>query len=165
VVAELLTTEALRAPIGATVRIVDWGGPGELAGRLARIEPSAFTKVSALGVEEQRVNALVQITSPRAQWQLLGDGFRVGVRIVTLQHSEALTVPVSAVFPLTDGDAPGAMAAFVLREGRARRVPVTLGGRNGQVAWVQEGLAPGDEVIVYPPASLKDGERVRARAH
>jgi len=166
VVAELLTTDALQAQPGAEVRIEQWGGPGTLAGRVRTVEPAAFTKVSALGVEEQRVNVLIDLTSPPAQWQALGDGFRVGVRIVTRRVEDALRVPVSAVFPLPPGPdgARAGHAVFVVEGGRARQVAVTVGGRNGSHALLQDGLAAGATVIVYPPPAVADGARVRARA-
>ncbi len=160
IVAELLTTDALQAQPGALVRIERWGGRGTLEGRVRRVEPSGFTKVSALGVEEQRVNVLIDITSPAPLWQALGDGYRVGVRIVTLAQPSALLVPVSAVFPRADGG----MAVFVADHGRARLTPVEIGGRNGSEAWVRSGVAAGTEVIVYPPAALRDGARVSPRS-
>jgi HlyD family secretion protein len=165
VVAELLTTDALQAKPGTRVLFERWGGERLLEGRVRMVEPSAFTKVSALGVEEQRVKVLIDITSPPAQWSALGDGFRVGVRIVTSAVDAAVKVPVSAVFPIpqADGDAPGGMAAFVVDAGRARRVTVQVGARNASDAWVQHGLAPGDTVIVYPPPGVKDGARVKPR--
>ena len=159
IVAELLTTDALRALPGALVRIERWGGPDALEGRVRLVEPAAFTKVSALGVEEQRVNVLIEIRSPAASWQALGDGFRVGVQIVTQAQASVLRVPVSAVFPHADGG----MAVFVLEDGRARLTPVELGGRNGSQAWVRSGIAEGAEVVVYPAAALRDGARARAR--
>ena len=160
IVAELLTTDALQTRPGALVRIERWGGSGNLEGRVSRIEPSAFTKVSALGVEEQRVNVLIDITSAPERWKALGDGYRVGVRIVTVAQPSALRVPVSAVFPRSEGG----MAVFVADGGRARLVPVELGGRNGSEAWIRSGLAAGAEVIVYPPSALRDGERIGARS-
>lgn len=160
VLAELLTPDALALPPAAPVAIARWGGPGELQGRVRRIEPAAFTKVSALGVEEQRVNVLIDITSPAAQWAALGDGYRVGVRILTRQQDGALLVPVSAVFPARDG---AGSAVFVIDGGRARLRAVTLAGRNGAQAWVGAGLKAGETVIVYPPAEVADGVRVKAR--
>jgi HlyD family secretion protein len=166
VVAEVLTTEALRTRPGDPVQIGRWGGPGVLDGRVRLVEPAAFTKVSALGVEEQRVRVLIDLTSPPERWRALGDGFRVGLRIVVQSEDDALRVPVSAVFPL-----PGAadqvdsakMAAFVVDAGRARQVEVEVGGRDGRHAWVRRGLQPGDTVIVYPPPNVRDGVRVRPR--
>lgn len=169
VVAELLTTDALRTTPGSRVRIERWGGTGVLEGRVRLVEPAAFTKISALGVEEQRVEVLIDITSPAEQWKALGDGYRVAVRVVTLEKDRVLRVPVSAVFPLpegsgTNGDrqSPG-MAVFAVENGRARLVPVKVGARNGVDAWIESGLAPGATVIVYPPAAVKDGGRVRSR--
>jgi HlyD family secretion protein len=175
VVTELLTTDAPAAKTGSRVMIERWGGPATLEGRVRSVEPAAFTKVSALGVEEQRVRVLIDITSPQAEWQALGDGYRVSVRIVTLSEPKAVQVPVSAVFPLpsvagTDaGDSNGGpasatrFAAFVADDGHARQVPVLLGARNGSAAWIRGGLKPGQQVLVYPPATVRDGVKVKAR--
>ncbi|MCU7372478.1 HlyD family efflux transporter periplasmic adaptor subunit [Paucibacter sp. O1-1] len=165
IVAELLTTDALAARPGSLVRIEHWGGSGQLLGHVRRVEPSAFTKVSALGVEEQRVRVLISIDSPREQWQALGDGFRVGVRIVTLAQDEALQVPVSAVFPLPakDDRAAPAYAVFVADGARARLAPVELAARNGSSAWLRAGVSAGSRVIVYPGAAVADGARIRER--
>jgi len=187
IVAELLTTDALAARPGSRVRIERWGGPSVLEGRVRAVEPAAFTKVSALGVEEQRVRVLIDLTSPREQWAALGDAFRVGVRIVTLEQPQAVQVPVSAVFPMPAGavaagaasaptpaptPAPSASstpsaseghAVFLVQGGRARLHAVQLAARNGGTAWVRSGLEPGQQVIVYPPAAVRDGVRVSAR--
>ena len=165
VVAELLTGDALQAAPGSRVLIERWGGAGVLHGRVRRVEPAAFTKVSALGVEEQRVKVLIDITSPAEQWQALGDGFRVGVRIVTTTVDNAVKVPVSAVFPLPrrEGEAAGGMAVFVVDGGRVHAAPVQVGARNGAEAWVQKGLSAGATVVVYPPSAVKDGVRVKVR--
>lgn len=163
VVAELLTPDALRANPGTRVVIERWGGPQSLEGRVRRVEPAAYTKVSALGIEEQRVEVLVEILSPRETWAALGDGYRVGVRIVTTQVDAALRVPAGAVFPLAAPDGDREHAVFAVRDGRAALVPVRVGGRNGNEAWVTDGLAAGDVVIVYPSAAVRDGVRVRAR--
>jgi HlyD family secretion protein len=165
VVAELLTADALQAKPGSRVLIERWGGDEVLQGRVRRVEPAAFTKVSALGVEEQRVKVLIDIDSAPEQWRALGDGFRVGVRIVTMAVDNALKVPVSAVFPVPDRESgmQGGMAVFTVEHDRARITPVQVGARNGAHAWVQHGLTPGGTVIVYPPSSVKDGVRVKAR--
>jgi HlyD family secretion protein len=160
IVAELLTTDALRARLGSAVRIERWGGDGTLEGRVRLVEPEAFTKVSALGVEEQRVRVLIDLSSPPDQWKALGDGYRVSVRIVAQAQDQALMVPVSAVFPRAQ---EVGMAVFVLDHGRARLVPVELAGRNGSDAWVRRGLDAGTAVIVYPPPGVHDGTRVRER--
>ena len=165
IVAELLTTDALAARPGSPVRIERWGGPQPLRGRVRRVEPAAFTKISALGVEEQRVNVLIDIVSPQAEWAALGDGYRVSVRIITRSEESALRVPVSAVFPLAGPDreaAPGS-AVFVVEQGRARLRPVIVGARNSSDAWIQKGLEAGASVIVYPPAAVADGARVAVR--
>ncbi|MBK7457517.1 MAG: HlyD family efflux transporter periplasmic adaptor subunit [Betaproteobacteria bacterium] len=165
IVAELLTTDALLAVPGSAVRIERWGGPDVLQGRVRLVEPAAFTKISALGVEEQRVNVLIDLTSPAAAWAALGDGYRVGVRIVTRSEASVLRVPVSAVFPLpADGGGATGPAVFVLDGGRARLQPVQLGARNGSEAWIQHGLTPGAKVLIYPPAAVQDGAKVRVRS-
>ena len=174
VVAELLTSDALQARPGSRVLIERWGGPA-LEGRVRLVEPAGYTKVSALGVEEQRVEVLIDIEGDAEghveQRHSLGDGYRVGVRIVTLTVDDALRVPVGAVFPLPgngrdDGegdDRAGGMAVFTLREGRARLAPVQVAARNGSYAWIRAGLAAGAAVIVYPPPAVADGVRVKVR--
>lgn len=160
IVAELLTTDALRTTPGSRVRIERWGGAGVLDGRVRRVEPAAFTKVSALGVEEQRVNVLIELTSAHERWKSLGDGYRVSVRVITLSQPKVLRVPVSALFPRPEGD----QAVFALDGSRARLVPVEIAARNGTEAWVTNGLVEGATVIVYPPSAVSDGARVKTRA-
>lgn len=169
VVAELLTADALQARAGSAVRIERWGGPIVLDGRVRRVEPAAFTKVSALGVEEQRVNVVIDITSPRDHWAALGDGYRVGVRVVTRSEPKVLKVPVGAVFPLP---APAQGHGVFVVDGRhARLQAVQLKARNGAEAWLADapatgpGQAPaeGTRVIVYPSAGVQDGVAVRVR--
>lgn len=169
VMAELLTADAIQAKPGSPVRIDRWGG-APLAGRVRRVEPAAFTKISALGVEEQRVRVLIDIldaqgAAPAPGTAGLGVGYRVNVRILTSRQEQVRKVPVSAVFPLPGraGSDPGAMGVYLVDGGRARLAQVKLGGRNDSEAWVLEGLAPGQRVIVYPPAEIRDGERVRVR--
>jgi HlyD family secretion protein len=163
IVAELLTTDALQAKPGTPVRIERWGGTGVLAGQVRRVEPAAFTKISALGVEEQRVNVIIDITSPHEQWQALGDGFRVSVRLITMAEENVLRVPVSAVFPLMGSAKPERYAAFIVREGRANLMPIEVHARNGELAWIRAGITAGEQVIIYPSAAVKDGARVVAR--
>jgi HlyD family secretion protein len=156
----LRPTEALQTLPGRRVIVERLGGPAPLEGRVRLVEPAAFTKVSALGVEEQRVKVVIDITTPADRWQALGDGYRVAVRIVTLAQDNVTKVPVSAVFPRADAKG---MAVYALESGRARLVPVELGARNGSDAWVRQGLQAGASVIVYPPATVRDGQRVRQR--
>ncbi|MDZ5460647.1 efflux RND transporter periplasmic adaptor subunit, partial [Azohydromonas lata] len=160
VVAELLTTDALQAAPGSRVLLERWGGPGVLQGRVRLVEPAAFTKVSALGVEEQRVRVLMDIESDPAAWRALGDGYRVGVRIVTQSVASALQVPVGAVFPVED---EGVMAVYRVDGGRARLQPVDVAARNGSRAWIRSGLQPGQDVVLYPAAAVRDGVRVQRR--
>lgn len=162
VVAELLTTEALKLHAGDPVRIERWGGDVALQGRVRMVEPAGFTKVSALGVEEQRVNVLIDITSSPELWRSLGDSFRVGVRITVLAVEKAVQVPLAALFPLP-GEEGGGMAVFVVDGSRARLQAVEVAARNASHAWVKSGVAPGAQVIVYPPAATSDGARVRVR--
>ncbi|WP_397534876.1 efflux RND transporter periplasmic adaptor subunit [Roseateles sp.] len=162
VVAELLSSDALQLKAGQAVRIERWGGPGTLAGQVSRVEPGAFTKVSALGVEEQRVRVQIALTSPLAQRQGLGDGYRVAVKVMTRRQEGVLLVPVSAVFPLP-GAEPGRHAVFKIDGGCARLSEVQLEARNSQVAWIAKGLDTGTTVVVYPPQGLTDGARVKAR--
>lgn len=165
VVAELLTADALQAVPGSKVLIERWGGP-PLDGRVRRIEPAAFTKVSALGVEEQRVRVWIEITSPPERWRSLGDAFRVTVRIITLARDGVLKVPAAAVFPLPQADATGAarFGAFALHGGRARLRQLELGARNDSEAMLVRGLEAGTRVIVYPSAEVSDGARVTVRS-
>jgi HlyD family secretion protein len=158
VVSELLTTDAVQAQPGRRVVIERWGGP-PVEGQVRRVEPAAFTKVSALGIEEQRVNVIIDITAPPQTWRTMGDGFRVSVRIVTASVEQALLVPVGALFPHGQG-----MAVYTLDAKRARLQPVDVAARNGSEAWVRTRLAPGEAVVVYPPAALADGRKVRVRS-
>lgn len=165
IVVELLTSDAAAIAAGSPVRIERWGGASALSGRVRRVDPAAFTKVSALGVEEQRVNAWIDLVAEAEQTlTALGDGWRVVVNIVTRQEREVLRVPVSAVFPLPDAATATAqgtpMGVFVVDGGRARQQRVLVGGRNAKWAWIVSGLAPAAQVIVYPPAAIRDGVRV-----
>lgn len=158
VVAELLTTDAVQAQPGRRAVIERWGGP-PVQGRVRRVEPAAFTKVSALGIEEQRVKVLIDLESPPAGWQVVGDGFRVTVRIITQSVDQAVLAPVGALFPFADGG----MAVYRIDGKRARLQPVEVAGRNGSDAWIQSGLQPGQSVVVYPPPTVNEGRRVQVR--
>ncbi len=159
VVVDLLTEDAAQVQPGTPATLAHWGGPQLLQARVRLVEPAAYTKVSALGVEEQRVNVVLDILSPREQWSALGDGYKADVRIVVQTEKDALKVPVSALFP------SGARAAlYAVDGGRARLHEVEVLARNGSEAWVKSELAPGTPVILFPPSSLGDGQRVQALA-
>lgn len=158
VAVDILTEDAAQIKPGTAAQLSNWGGPEVLLGQVRLIEPAAFTKVSALGVEEQRVNAIIDITSPPEKLQALGDGFKVDVRVLVQVVDNAVKVPVSALFPV--GSRSG---LFVLDGGRARLREVEVAARNGVDAWVRTGLNPGTQVIVYPDSKLKDGDAVKAR--
>jgi len=158
VIAELLTTDAVQAQPGRRAVIERWGGP-VVEGRVRLVEPAAFTKVSALGIEEQRVKVVVDVASPPPSWQAMGDGYRVTLRVITQAVEQAVMVPVGALFPIGEGGT----GVYRLQDGKAKLQPVELGGRNGSEAWVRSGLKAGDTVIVYPPPAVSDGKRVEAR--
>jgi HlyD family secretion protein len=158
VVADLLTTDAVLAQPGRRAVIERWGGP-PVPGVVRRVEPGAFTKVSALGIEEQRVKVLVDLENPPPAWQVMGDGYRVTLRVITQSVDQAVLVPVGALFPVGDGG----LAVYRLDAGRARVQVVDVGGRNGSEAWIRSGLQPGQQVIVYPPPTVEDGKRVQVR--
>ncbi len=155
VVIDVLSTERARIAIGARVDI-DAGAGQRFQGRVRRVEPSAFTKVSALGVEEQRINVIVDIVSPPQQWRELGDQFRIDARIVVFERADAVIVPVGAL--LRDGDQ---WAVFVAADGRAQKRRVKLGGRTASDAFIEEGLARTEHVVVYPSDSVAEGKRLK----
>jgi HlyD family secretion protein len=158
VVADLLSTDAVRVSAGAPVLIEQWGGDHELRGRVRRVEPAGFMKVSALGVEEQRVNVIVDFEDPERAGRELGDAYRVEVRIVTWEEEDVLKVPVSSLFRRGDE-----WAVFVMDASRAALRTVKLGRRNGTEAQVLDGVAEGETVVVHPPDTLADGVRLTER--
>ena len=156
VVADFLSTDAVRMRPGMRALIERWGGEQALEATVRRIEPAGFMKVSALGVEEQRVWVIADINAPRSEWQALGDGYRVEMRVVLWQGDDVLQVPTSALFRGSDGG----WAVFSDRDGVAHTTPIEVGHRNGQAAEVVSGLAADDRVIVHPPDSVEDGTRI-----
>jgi HlyD family secretion protein len=156
IVSDLLSTDAVRVSPGDPVIIDRWGGEGTLDGRVQRVEPSGFMKISALGVEEQRVNVVVDFVTTRDRRASLGDGYRVEVRIVVWEKADALTVPTSSLFRVGED-----WAVFVIEGDVVRRRIVKIGERNEQSAEVIEGLGAGDRVVAYPGESLTDGAKVR----
>ncbi|MBK6868544.1 MAG: HlyD family efflux transporter periplasmic adaptor subunit [Burkholderiales bacterium] len=154
--AEVLSTDAVRLSPGMPARVLRWGGEGVLAARIARVEPGGYTKVSALGVEEQRTRVILDFTTPREQWSALGDAYRVEVEFIVQQASDVLQVPGSALFRAGDG-----WAVYRLEGGKARRTPVQIGLRSATAAQVLEGLEAGQTVIVQPDDRIVDGTRIQ----
>ena len=158
IVADLLSSEAVRVRPGQAVRIEQWGGDTALPGRVRLIEPSGFTKISALGVEEQRVNVIVDFDDPPDRRPPLGDGYRVEVRIIVSSRENVLKVPTSSLFR-HESD----WAVYVVENDRAVRRLVQVGERNGLEAEITGGLAGGERIIVYPSDAVEDGVRVTPR--
>ena len=153
---EVLSRDAVRILPGGRVLFERWGGAEILEGVVRIVEPTGFTKISALGVEEQRVLVIADLASPPEAWQRLGDGYRVEARFVVWEREDALTVPASALFRRDDG-----WAVFVVEHGRARFRAVRLGQGSGLFSEVLDGLSRGEEVIVHPDDSVDAGVRVR----
>lgn len=156
---DVLSSDAVRLRPGMQVELVRWGETAPLQGRVRRIEPAGFTKVSALGVEEQRVWVIVDITSPHAQWQHLGEAYRVNARFILRATSDTLRIPASAVFFHDD-----TAAVFRIEQGKARRTPVVVGLQGEGWAGIRQGLDASDVVIVHPDRALDEGDRVRTRS-
>jgi HlyD family secretion protein len=158
IVADLLSTDAVRVRPGSRAIIEQWGGDKPLDAKVRRVDPAGFTKISALGVEEQRVNVVLDFVDPVAAWAALGDAFRVEVRVVTWEAKDVLKVPTAALF--RQGDA---WAVYLVDQGRARRTLIMLGHQTGQEAEVVSGLTEGARVILHPGDTLADGARVKER--
>ncbi len=154
-VIDVLSSEVPLIPIGAPVRLSLGSGTPAAAGWVARIEPVAFTKVSALGIEEQRVNVIVDF-EPAGQ-QNLGDGFRADARITVSAEDGALIAPSAALVR----DGASGWRVFVVENGRARARPVTVRARHADAAWIEQGLQAGDQVLLYPGSTVTDGRPVR----
>lgn len=158
VVVDVLTRDAVAISSNAWVLIERWGGEAALEGHVERVEPSAFSTTSALGVEEQRVNVRIEIDSPHEQWTSLGDGYRVEARIMVEEIRDTLILPATAAFRRGD-----AWAAFKVEDGRARLVPLEIGARSGIEVEVRAGLAEGDVVILHPSDRVANGVSVEPR--
>lgn len=158
ILVELLSTDAVKVSPGDAVIIDKWGGDETLAGVVERVEPFAFTKVSALGVEEQRVNTIIKLSDLRIDIEKLGHGFRVEARIVVWSDDDALTAPASALFRNESG-----WAVYKAVNGRARLTTVDIGRNNGIEAEIKGGLAEGDLVAVFPSGEIRDGARIAPR--
>ena len=155
VVVEMLSRDGAAISAGATVSLEQWGGPVPLEGKVRLVEPAAFTKISALGVEEQRVNVVVDITTPLEQRRSLGDNYRVEARVITWESASVLKVPTSGLFRSGQN-----WATYVVRDGKAKLVSVKAGRSSGVEIQISAGLNEGDEVILYPGDRVHDGQRV-----
>jgi HlyD family secretion protein len=158
IVADLLSSDAVKVEKGQQVIIDNWGGSKPLAGVVRRIEPFGFTKVSALGIEEQRVNVIIDFTSPREAWSRIAHGYQVDVRIVLWRGSEVLKLPLTALF--REGEK---WAVFVEQQGKASKRSVALGKRTGLEAEILSGLSAGDRVVVHPGDQIAEGVEIESR--
>nr|WP_319513646.1 HlyD family efflux transporter periplasmic adaptor subunit [uncultured Cohaesibacter sp.] len=158
VVVELLSTDAVQVSPGDRVMIADWGGNSELEGTVERVEPWGYTKYSSLGVEEQRVKAIIRFTSPKSEREKLGHGYRVEVKIVIWSDDNTLLIPSNALF--RDGET---WAVFRVVDKTAYQTRVKVGKDNGISAQILDGLSAGDQIVLYPSAGLADGAKVVRR--
>ncbi|MGD8429168.1 MAG: HlyD family efflux transporter periplasmic adaptor subunit [Ectothiorhodospiraceae bacterium] len=158
IVADFPSADAVKIKPGQRVIIDEWGGDTPLAGKVRRVEPSGFTKVSALGIEEQRANVIIDFTSPESEWQRLGHGYQVQTRVVLWEGDSVLKLPLTALF--RQGRK---WAVFAEHDGRARLREVEIGRRTGLEAEIVDGLKEGDRVIVSPSDRITDGVRIRQR--
>jgi HlyD family secretion protein len=154
-VVDVLSQEAVAIRPGMAARLEIGTGVAPLRSLVRLVEPAAFTKISALGVEEQRVNVVLDFDGPLDQVWTIGDGFRVEAHIITHRVEDAVKVPVGALFREGDG-----WAVFVVDGNRAVKRSVKVPRRNGAEAMVEEGLKPGERVVVYPSDALRDGSRL-----
>ena len=153
---DVLSADAVKIKPGMKVMFDRWGGEEPLEGIVRIIEPVGFTKISALGVEEQRVLIISDITSPAEQWKRVGDGYRVEARFILWQKDDVLQIPASSLFRYQQG-----WAIFVVENNHAKRRAVTVGQRNGLVAQILEGIGEGEEVVNHPSDDVEDGRRVK----
>jgi HlyD family secretion protein len=156
---EVLSSDAVKIKKGTAVFFKRWGGEGMLEGVVRVVEPSGFTKISSLGVEEQRVLIIVDITSPAEIWSDLGDGYRLEAHFVVWEGKYILQVPTSSLFRVGKDD----WAVFVEEKGKARQRIVKIGQRNGLAAEIISGVSEKEKVIAHPDDSVSDGARVHAR--
>jgi HlyD family secretion protein len=155
---EVLSSDAVRIQKGTKVLFKRWGHDEPLTGKVRIVEPAGFTKISSLGVEEQRVLVIVDITSPPDKWSVLGDGFRLEAHFVVWEGENILQIPSSALF--RSGDK---WAVFVAEGGRARKRIVEVGQRNGLAAQINSGLKENEKVLSYPDDTIREGTKVRQR--
>jgi HlyD family secretion protein len=159
IVVDLLSPDAVKVGPGQRVIIERWGGGAPLAGRVRLVEPFGYTKISALGIEEQRVNVVIDLTSDEGEWQRLAHGYQVDVRIVLWESDDTLIVPLLALF--RDGSE---WSVFVESDGRAELRKVEIGRRNSLDAEVLSGLEAGESVVLYPGGRVSSGVRIAERS-
>ena len=155
---DVLSSDAVKIEPGDLVRLEHWGGPKPLFGRVRLVEPAGFTKISTLGVEEQRVNVIVDLVDPPEARPALGDGFRVEARIIIDEAKDVLRIPASALFREQDK-----WAVFKVVDGRAARTEVEVGRSDGIQSEIHKGLAQGEQVVVHPSDRILDGTLVEQR--
>lgn len=155
---DVLSEDAVRIHPGTPVVFERWGGEQPLEGKVRLVEPVGFTKISALGVEEQRVLVIVDFTSPPARWRKIGDGYRLLASFILWEEKDVLQVPAGAVFRSKD-----TFAVFVVEKGRAKLRPVTVGKRNGLAAQLLSGIREGETVVLHPGDTVTDGRNVTPR--
>lgn len=158
IVADLLSVDAVKVAPGQPVIVEGWGGETGLNATVERVEPVAFTKVSALGIEEQRVNVIMDLTDPAEHWRNLGHGYRVEARIITWQSDAVVTVPLTALFRRADG-----WAVYVDEDGEAAVRQIEIGHTSGLTVEITNGLALGEWVVLHPTDRLDVGTRLRRR--
>jgi HlyD family secretion protein len=156
---EFLSQDAVKIRPGQRAEIYDWGGPAPIPAQVRLVEPQGFTKISALGVEEQRTLVMLQFTGPPEGWAGLAPGYRVWGRVILRQAPDALKAPLGALVRKDGG-----WAVFRIAEGRARLTPVQVGAMTDREAEILKGLAAGDRVVVFPSDQVRDGARIRERA-
>ena len=159
IVVDFLSTDAVRIQAGQRVIIEDWGDEHKLQGIVRRIEPFGFTKVSALGIEEQRVNVIIDITDSPEKWERLGHGYQLDARVVLWENDDVLKIPLTALF--REGNT---WSVFVEQSGRAKVQNVEIGQQNGLDAQIKEGLSEGSQIILHPSNRIVDGVRIRHRS-
>lgn len=162
IVSDFLSHDAVRIDPGQRALIEHWGGDEILEARVRRVEPSGFTKISALGVEEQRVNVILDVVDPRTAWEELGDGYRVEVAVVLWEGDDVLQAPTSALFRHGQ-DGQDGWAVFRIEGDAAILTPIEVGRRTALAAEIVSGLSEGDRVIVHPSDSIQDGTEVESR--
>ena len=158
IVVDFLSSDAVRIQPGQRVIIEEWGGNSALHGTVRKIEPFGFTKTSALGIDEQRVNVIIDLTDPIEKWQRLAHGYQIEARVVLWETDNVLKVPLTSLFRENDN-----WAVFIEKENHAKLKYITIGHRNGFEAEVLEGLSKGSQIISHPSNQIFDGIRIKSR--